>query len=199
MEIIGWQLQKRTIWVITNGGGKQYSKASRTQCLWITCFLGAKWPKKTTNSPGDWQILINVRQILVMRFTGSSFYWAGSQRSKLCYLIESFVPKQCSNSSSRSYFMICVTEMAEIMDEVSLWNYRNDQKMPVLFHSLEKVKSSIGQREKMGKKEEWLWGWFTFTCSPCCLTLHVHILEPAVTVIKMHQKSDKPPLPLVII
>lgn len=156
MEIIGWLIQQRTICAMTHGEGKQYSNASRIQCLWITRFLRAAWPKKTTNSPGGRQIPINVREILVMCFVSSSFYWTGaSQRSKLYYLTQSFVPNQCSNSSSWSYFMICGPEKAEITKAVSLRNSRNDRKMlAAIFHSLETAKGSVGQTDKLKKEKK---------------------------------------------
>lgn len=134
--------------------GNNPENASRTQCLWITCFLGAEWPKKTANSPGDRQILINVRGILVMCFASSRFYWTGSQRSKLYYLISSFVPTQCGNSSSWSYFMICGTEMGEIMSAVSLWNSRIEQMMLAAFSQLGNSQGSGGQMENAGKKKK---------------------------------------------
>lgn len=154
MKIIGWLIQKRAVCAMTHGEGKQYSNASRIQCLWTTHFLRAAWPKKTTNSPGDQQILINVREILVMCFVSSSFYWTGaSHSSKLYYLTQSFVPNRCSNSSLWPYFMICGTKKAEIMNAALLWNYRNDQKMlAAVFHSLETAKGSVGQTDKKKKR-----------------------------------------------
>lgn len=78
-----------------------------------------------------------------------------SQRSKLYYLTQSFVPNQCSNSSSWSYFMICGPEKAEITKAVLLRNSRNDKKrLAAIFHSLETAKGSVGQTDKLKKEKK---------------------------------------------
>lgn len=41
-------------------------------------FLGAEWPKKTTNSPGEQQIFINVIEILVTCFVKLQFLLDGA-------------------------------------------------------------------------------------------------------------------------
>lgn len=83
---------------------KLHSKASRPQCLWITCFLRAAWRVKTTNSPGDQQTLINVKEVLVMCSGRSSSFWTEpSQHSKsLCLQFNILI---CSKATQQSIFV----------------------------------------------------------------------------------------------
>lgn len=155
MEIIGWLIQQRAICNDTWGRKTILKRLQNSMSLNYTFPESSvaqennKLPRGPTNSykcQRDFSNVLCKQQFLLD---------GASQRSKLYYLTQSFVPNQCSNSSSWSYFMICGPEKAEITKAVSLRSSRNDRKMlAAIFHSLVTAKGSLGQTDKLKMEEK---------------------------------------------
>lgn len=146
MEIIGWPIWQRTICAKTNGKGKKHSKASRPQCLWITCFLRAVWRSKNNKLPrgptNSYKCQIGFSNVLCKQLF---LLDRGSRHSKPYYL-QSNMFKTNATTSLLLYFMIWRTEKAaKIMSAVLLWNYRNDQLFSGGSFTPNVVKCIVGQ------------------------------------------------------